>query len=116
MLSLLADENLDGNIVRGVLRRVKGLNLARVQDLGLSGLDDPTLLQWAAEQGRILVTHDVQTVTRFAYERVEAGLLMPGVIEVISSAPIGPVLEELALVVECYEDGDLEGQVIYLPL
>lgn len=37
MLSLLADENLDGNIVRGVLRRVKGLNLARVQDLGLSG-------------------------------------------------------------------------------
>ncbi len=85
MLSLLADENLDGNIVRGVLRRVKGLNLARVQDLGLSGLDDPTILQWAAEQGRILVTHDVQTVTRFAYERVEAGLPMPGGIEVISS-------------------------------
>ncbi len=56
MLSLLADENLDGNIVRGILRRVKGLNLARVQDLGMSGLDDPTVLRWAAEQGRILVT------------------------------------------------------------
>ncbi len=101
MLSLLADENLDGNIVRGVLRRVKGLNRARVQDLGLSRLDDPTILKWAAEQGRILVTHEVQTVTRFAYERVEAGLPMPGVIEVISSAPIGPLVEKLALVVEC---------------
>jgi hypothetical protein len=73
-------------------------------------------LQWAAEQRCVLVTHDVQTVMRFAYVRVEAGLPMSGVIEVISSAPIGSLVEELALVVECYEDGDLEGQVIYLPL
>ena len=74
------------------------------------------ILQWAAEHGRILVTHDVQTVTRFAYERIEAGLPMPGVIEVISSASIGQLVEELVLVVECYEGGDLEGQVLYLPL
>jgi hypothetical protein len=74
------------------------------------------ILQWAAEHGRILVTHDVQTVTRFAYERIEAGLPMPEVIEVISSASIGQLVEELVLVVECYEGGDLEGQVLYLPL
>ena len=55
-------------------------------------------------------------MTRFAYERVEAGLPMPGIIEVISSAPIGPLVEELALVVDCYEDGDLERQLLYLPL
>lgn len=116
MLSLLADENLDGNIVRALLRRINGLDLVRVQDLGLSGWDDPAILQWAAEQGRILVTHDVQTVTRFAYERVEAGLPMPGVIEVISSAPIGQLVDDLVLVIECYEDGDLDGQVLYLPL
>jgi predicted nuclease of predicted toxin-antitoxin system len=116
MLSLLADENLDGNIIRGVLRRVEGLSLIRVQDMGLSGSDDQTILQKAAEQKRVLVTHDVQTVTRFAYERIDAGLPMPGVIEVISSAPIGSLVEELALIVECYEDGELEGQVLYLPL
>ncbi len=55
-----------------------------VQALGLTGSDDPTELAVAAEQGRILVTQDVQTVTRFAFERVDAGLPMPGVIEVVA--------------------------------
>ena len=41
---------------------------------------------------------------------------MPGVVEVISSAPIGQIVEELVLIIECYEDGDLDGQVLYLPL
>jgi hypothetical protein len=36
MISLLADENLDGNIVRGVLRRVRGVDIVRVQDVGLT--------------------------------------------------------------------------------
>lgn len=116
MLSLLTDENLDGNIVRGLLRRVAGLDIVRVQEVGLSGVDDPTILAWAAEQGRVLVTHDVETMTRFAYERVEAGLPMPGVIEVVSSASIGQAVEELALIVECFDDGDLDAQVLYLPL
>jgi predicted nuclease of predicted toxin-antitoxin system len=51
MLRLLADENLNGNIVRGIRRRIDGLDLVRVQDLGLTGADDPTVLAWAAEQG-----------------------------------------------------------------
>jgi len=80
MLSLLADENLDANIVRGILRRFRGIDIIRVQDVGLTGADDPTVLAWAAEQGRVLVTHDVETVTRYAFERVDADLPMPGVI------------------------------------
>jgi predicted nuclease of predicted toxin-antitoxin system len=116
MLSLLADENLDGNIVRGLLRRVAGLDIVRVQEVGLCGADDPAVLAWAAEQGRVLVTHDVETVTRFAYERVEAGLPMPGVIEVVSSASIGQAVKELALIVECFDNADLDAQVLYLPL
>ncbi|MFN2270846.1 MAG: DUF5615 family PIN-like protein [Anaerolineae bacterium] len=59
MVSLLADENLDGNIVRGVLRRVRGVDIVRVQDVGLTGADDPAVLAWAADQGRVLITHDV---------------------------------------------------------
>ncbi len=81
----MADENLDGNIVRGLQRRIKRLNIVRVQDVGLSGVDDPEVLQWASENGRVLVTHDVATITHFAYERVGRGLPMPGVIEIVSS-------------------------------
>ena len=82
MLKLLADENFDNTIVRGLLRRRASTDIVRVQDVGLSGEDDPTILSWAAEEDRILLTHDVATITRFAYERVAQGLPMPGVIEV----------------------------------
>ena len=36
MLRLLADENLDGNILRGVLRRVQGVDVVRVQEVQIS--------------------------------------------------------------------------------
>ncbi len=116
MLRLLADENLDGNILRGVLRRVQGVDVVRVQEVGLSGAEDPAVLAWAAEQGRVLVTHDVETVTGFAFKRVDAGLAMPGVIEIVATAPIGKAVEDLALLIECLGDGELTDQVIYLPM
>lgn len=81
MLRLLADENFNNNIVRGLLRRRPDLDIVRVQDVGLSQADDPTVLAWAAQEGRILLTHDVTTITHYAYERVRAGLNMPGVFE-----------------------------------
>ena len=79
MLQLIADENFNNNIVRGVLRRKTDVDIVRVQDRGLSQADDPTILEWAAQQGRVLLTHDVSTITKYAYERLETGQRMPGV-------------------------------------
>src|SRR2546425_3354973 len=39
------------------------------------------VLHWAAERGRILLTHDVSTMTAFAYDRVRSGQRMPGIFE-----------------------------------
>lgn len=64
----------------------------------------------------MLITHDVETVTRYAFRRVDAGLLMPGVIEVLASASIGNTVEDVALVLECLGQGDLADQVLYIPL
>jgi predicted nuclease of predicted toxin-antitoxin system len=57
MLKFALDENFNGDIVRGLRRRRPGLDLARVQDVGLTGADDPTVLGWAAAEGRVLFTH-----------------------------------------------------------
>ena len=65
MLRLAADENFNNDIVRGLWRRKPDLDIVRVQDIGLSGADDPTVLEWAAQEGRILLTHDVSTITKF---------------------------------------------------
>ena len=116
MLSLAADENFSNDIVRGLLRRRPDLDVVRVQDAGLSGADDPTVLEWAARQGRVLLTQDVSTMTRYAYERVRAGKRMPGVFEVSRGSPVGAVIEDILLLAECSLEGEWEGQVRYLPL
>ncbi|MBC8265255.1 MAG: DUF5615 family PIN-like protein, partial [Anaerolineales bacterium] len=103
-------------IVRGLWRRKPELDIVRIQDVGLSGADDPTVLEWAAREGRVLLTHDVTTMTGYAYERVRAGQPMPGVFEVSRAVPIGLAIEDILLLAECSLEGEWEGQVRYLPL
>lgn len=116
MLRLAADENFDGAIVRGLMRRNAYLDLVRVQDVGLSGADDGAVLAWAAQEGRILLTHDAATITHYAYERVRAGLPMPGVIEVGQNVAIGRAIDDILLITTCSLEGEYEGQVLYVPL
>ncbi|MFQ4145353.1 DUF5615 family PIN-like protein [Chlorogloeopsis sp. ULAP02] len=80
MLSLLSDENFNGDIVRGLLLRQPNLDLLRVQDIGLREVDDPAILAWAASNKRILLTHDRATMTDFAYERLVRGEPMAGLV------------------------------------
>jgi len=103
------------SIIRGLFRRNPTLDMVRVQDVGLSGVDDPTILDWTAQEGHVLLTHDVATITRYAYDRVREGQPMLGVIEISPDASIGQIIEDLLVLIECSQDGELEGQVQYLP-
>lgn len=92
--------------MRGLLRRKPDLDIVRVQDIGLSGADDASILEWAAQESGVLLTHDVTTLTRFAYERVRAGLPMPGVFEVSRAIALGFAIEDILLLTECSIDGE----------
>src|SRR5215467_10651618 len=116
MLRLALDENFNMRIVSGVLRRLPATDMERAQDAGLEGADDRNVLEWAASEGRVLLTHDVNTLTAFAYERVAQGLPMPGVFEVSLRVPISVAIEDILLLAECSLEGEWEGQVNYLPL
>lgn len=116
MLRFAVDENFNMHIVNGVLRRLPTIDLLRVQDAGLSGANDPAVLQWAASEGRVLLTHDVNTLTAFAYERVAESLPMPGVFEVSLQVPVRVAIDEILLLAECSVEGEWEGQINYLPL
>lgn len=61
MLRLLIDQDLDHVILRGFLLRVPNLDVITAHQVGLSNTSDPDLLAWAAEQERIVVTHDRRT-------------------------------------------------------
>lgn len=116
MIRLAADENFNNDIVRGIHRRDPSIDIVRVQDAGLTTANDPTVLEWAAQTGRVLVTHDVATITHYAYERVRAGQLMPGVFEVNRTTPLAEAIEDIILLAECSLEGEWENQVRYLPL
>ncbi|HZW33044.1 MAG TPA: DUF5615 family PIN-like protein [Isosphaeraceae bacterium] len=101
MIRLAADENFNDRIIRGVLLRKPDVDLLRIQDVGLSEADDPAVLEWCARENRGLLTHDVSTMTYHAYERVRAGLPMPGIFEVSRRVAIGQAIDEILLVAEC---------------
>ncbi len=116
MLRFAVDENFNNDILRGLLRRKPELDIVRVQDVSLSGAGDSTVLEWAARDGRVLLTHDVTTITRYAYERIQAGQTMPGVFEVSRAVPIGRAIEDILLLAEYSLDDEWENQIRYLPL
>ena len=115
-IRFLADENLDRDIVVGLQRQVENLDFVRVQDVGLRTASDPAVLQWAADQARVLVTHDAATVPDFAYERMAAGLPMPGVLVVRWTLPVSVAIDELALIAEASAAAEWNKRVVYLPL
>jgi len=116
MLRLLSDENFNNDIVRGLSLRHPELDLVRVQDIGLEDADDPTILDWAAENNRILLTHDRATIPDFAYARLEAKEPMPGVFVLNDRLPVRQAIDELLLIDACSEQGEWNGLVLYLPL
>jgi hypothetical protein len=87
MLRLLMEENFDGRISAGMHQLEPTLPLVRVQDVGLSGIDDATVLAWAATEDRLLVTHDRKRIPGFAVARTLGGQRMPGVVVVATSCP-----------------------------
>ncbi len=116
MLRLLADENFNNAILRGLWRRNPDLDIVRVQDVGLSGEEDPFVLEWAAKKGRVLLTHDKATIPHFAFARIQAGQAMAGVCEVSRKVPMSQAIDEILLIAECSDPSDWEYQVRYLPL
>lgn len=94
MLSLLSDENFNGDIVRGLRLRQPNLDVIRVQDIGLRKTDDPEILAWAADNKRIILTHDRATMPDFAYERLVREEPMPGMFVINDRMPIQQSTDE----------------------
>lgn len=115
-MRFLADENFNGKLLAGLRAALPGLDVTRVQDINMDATPDPQLLAWAAEQNRILLTHDIQTIAGYAYERVQTGLPMPGIIEVRIIQGIGATIDELVLLIAASTSDEFKGQVRYIPL
>ena len=115
-MKFLADENFDNRIVRGLRRRLPDIDILRVQDLEIAGADDTTVLTWAMESQRILLTHDARTIPVHMYEMLAAGKSVAGVLIVGDALPIGPVIDDIVVIIEYSTIEDWRNQIQRLPL
>lgn len=116
MIRFLLDENFNGKIARGLRIRKPDIDIVRVQDTTLFGAADPAVLEWAARETRILLTHDLDTMVRFASERMEQGLPLAGLILIRDTLPVARVIDDLLTIVGASVACDWENRIDFLPL
>ena len=109
-------QNLDQRILRGLQLRVPGLMYAVVQETGLAEASDPALLEWAAQNQYVLVTHDRGTMLNAAHQRMRSEQRIAGLVIVKKELPLARAIEDLVLLLECSGERDTENQVVFIPL
>lgn len=116
MPRVLTDQNFNARITSALPSRIPNLDLVTAQDAGLSTTPDPELLEWCADERRILLTHDRQTMAGFAWSRIAAGDGVADVVIVDDRAGSTTVLADLELLLTGYGADDWQGRVEYVPL
>jgi hypothetical protein len=114
-LRFQADADLKYAIVEAVRKREPGIDFASAVESGLEGVRDPELLERAAQEGRILVSHDRRTMLAHFRARLEAGKSSPGLFVVSQGAPLGPVISAIVLAWAASELSEWRDQVHHLP-
>lgn len=80
----------------------------------LAGLDDESVLRLAAQEGRILVSHDVSTIPPL-FARFRQSHRSPGVLLVPQQFPLIQSIDSLELIWDLTEPDEWAGRICYLP-
>jgi predicted nuclease of predicted toxin-antitoxin system len=116
MIRFLADASLHDAIVSGCRRREPAMDFLSANEAKLEGVPDPEVLALAAEQDRILVTHDFQTMPQHFGDFLQLQGSSPGVLLVPQYLPIGEAIEELVLIWSTSDAEEWENRILRIPL
>jgi len=110
-LTFRADNDLDRDIVRGLLRRRPAIDF---EVAPLPGLDDESVLLLAAQEGRILVSHDVSTIPPL-FAQFRQRQRSPGVLLVPQHFPLIQSIESLELIWDLTEPDEWADRYLLPP-
>lgn len=113
MIRYQADADLNQLIVRAVDRLEPAVDFRTAAEAGLAGLEDPKVLSLAADEGRLLVTHDQRTMPTHFGEFV-ATRRSPGVIVVPQYLPIATAAEGLVLIWSASDADEWRDRIFWL--
>ncbi len=114
-LRFQADNDLKFAIVKAVRRQEPSIDFASAQEAGLDGLGDPELLDRAAAEGRVLVSHDRRTMLNHFRNHLAAGKTSPGLLVVAQGTAIGVAAEAIVTMWAVTKPGELTNQAYHLP-
>lgn len=112
----LCDNDVNENILSGIERLEPTLEFFRVRERGWARLPDATLLEHAAAEGLIVVSHDTNTMSAAAKRRLLANLPMPGLFLIDQSLPIGIAIDQLITIWAASEAEEWTSLIIKLPI
>jgi hypothetical protein len=110
-----ADADLNQIIVSATVRRAREIDFRTASSAGLGRLSDREVLELAAGDGRVLVTHDSKTMPRHFAEFIESQT-SPGVIVVPQHIPVATVVDDLVLIWTATEAEEWINRLCYLPI
>jgi hypothetical protein len=116
LFRIVTDENLHGGIFNRLKTHLPDLDIVRVQDIKVAGKDDETVLEWAASEQRILLTHDKRTIVPIYSNRQTIGQLVPSVFMISTRARHDLILEDLLLIFSTSEADEWTDRITYIPL
>ena len=110
-----ADADFNAEIVAGVLRREPSIDFQTADAAHVRRVPDPEVLALAAQEGRILVTHDRRTMPRHFADFIlqHSG---PGVFIIAQTLSVRVAIEELLLVWAASESEEWRNLIVELPL
>ena len=110
-----ADANLNEDIVAGTARREAGVDFQTADEANLRGLPDPQVLALAAQENRILVTHDRRTMPHHFGDFI-VNQQSPGVLVVSQKLSVSVAIEELLLLWAASDAEEWINSIADLPL
>ena len=116
MVRFLADASLHHAIVTGCPRRESAMDFLSAHVAKLHGVDDRGVLEIAAAEGRILVTHDFRTMPKHFANFLSAGRSSPGVFLVQQRTTLALIIDDLVLIWTASEPEDWANRIVQIPL
>src|SRR5262245_10540663 len=110
-----ADADLNAEIVAGVLRREPSIDFQTADAASVHRVPDPEVLALAAQENRILVTHDRRTMPRHFADFI-LHHSSPGVLIIAQTVSVRVAIEELVLVWAASESAEWRNLIVALPL
>lgn len=112
----LSDEDIRGPIITAIRREEPALDLMTAYQAGLAGAGDAAILDYAWKEERLVISHDVSTMSVAARQRLVDGGGIRGLFLIPQHRLLREIIEELILIWSASEQEEWLDQILYLPL